>query len=122
MPESKNIYLKQARIKGFRTIKNTTAKFENGLNIIIGKNGVGKSNFFKILNQGLKFDLSTIKNPKPVEIDLSFDSYGEEIKINEKIELKTISNNHGKNSISRTLEYKQKYSLSINNKIIGSNK
>ena len=45
-----NSYLTRARLKGYRNIRDTEATFENGLNIIIGPNGCGKSNFLWLLN------------------------------------------------------------------------
>ncbi len=44
-----NPYLSRARLKGYRNIRDTEATFENGLNIIIGPNGCGKSNFLWLL-------------------------------------------------------------------------
>ena len=45
-----NTYITRARLKGYRNIRDTEATFENGLNIIIGPNGCGKSNFLWLLN------------------------------------------------------------------------
>jgi putative ribosome biogenesis GTPase RsgA len=42
---AKKVYLKHVRLRGYRTILDTRIDLEPGLNIIIGKNGVGKSNF-----------------------------------------------------------------------------
>lgn len=50
---TKNGYIKNIKIKGFKSIKDIDLKLEP-LNIIIGSNGVGKTNFihaFKFLNQ-----------------------------------------------------------------------
>lgn len=48
-----SLYLKSAYIEGFRSIKELDIDFEKGLNILIGKNGVGKSNLLKILDLAL---------------------------------------------------------------------
>lgn len=45
----RGIYLKKAHLQGFRTIQNTQVSFCPGLNIIIGKNGIGKTNFMEFL-------------------------------------------------------------------------
>lgn len=51
-------YLQKAKLSGFKSIKNTEAEFNSGLNIIIGKNAVGKTNFLKFLDAvvGRKYD------------------------------------------------------------------
>ncbi len=52
------LYLKQVRLQGYRTIQDTQMDFEPGLNIIIGKNGVGKSNFLLYLKTAIDFKIS----------------------------------------------------------------
>lgn len=42
-------YLKRVTINDFKSIKNLKVNFKKGLNIIIGKNSVGKSNFLNAL-------------------------------------------------------------------------
>lgn len=48
-----NIYIKNAKLKGYKSIKEVDIDLENGLNIIIGKNGSGKTNFLSFLNMSL---------------------------------------------------------------------
>lgn len=43
-------YLKQVRVRNYRSIQDTKVDFKPGLNIIIGKNGAGKTNFLNIAN------------------------------------------------------------------------
>lgn len=52
------IYLQQAKLNGFRTIKDIDINFHRDLNIIIGKNAVGKTNFLTFLYHvlNLKYD------------------------------------------------------------------
>lgn len=45
-----NNYLKEVQLSGYKTIKNTSIDFAPGLNIIIGRNGVGKTNFIEFLH------------------------------------------------------------------------
>ncbi len=47
LPE--HAYLKSVKVKGFRTLKDSEVEFVSGLNIIIGENGVGKSNLLDIV-------------------------------------------------------------------------
>jgi len=51
------VFLRQATLKGYRTVKNTKIDFKPGLNIVIGQNGVGKSNFLHYLRNSLSFDI-----------------------------------------------------------------
>jgi len=57
-PVSDYLYLQSVDIKEYRTIKDCSVDFQPGLNIIIGKNGVGKTNFMNALNQGINFTFS----------------------------------------------------------------
>lgn len=54
--EPSNVYLKTARIKDFRTIKNAKLDFSPNLNIIIGKNGAGKTNLATAISNHLDID------------------------------------------------------------------
>ncbi|KIO78533.1 hypothetical protein TH53_03240 [Pedobacter lusitanus] len=56
MPENKNrfsLFLNKLHFKGFKSIEDLTVKLNPGLNIIIGKNGAGKSNFFEFLDSAI---------------------------------------------------------------------
>ena len=44
-----NFHIKSAKLNGYRNIRNTKTEFCEGLNIIIGPNGCGKSNFLWFL-------------------------------------------------------------------------
>jgi predicted ATP-dependent endonuclease of OLD family len=46
-------YLQRAHIKDFRSIRDAAAEFKPGLNIIIGANGSGKTNFVRCIQNGL---------------------------------------------------------------------
>lgn len=60
MDNKTGIYLKHARLRGFRTVRDTSVDFQPGLNIIIGKNGAGKSNFLHYLKTSLGFNVQSI--------------------------------------------------------------
>lgn len=48
-----NTYIKTAKLQGYRTLKDVKVNFSPGLNIIIGKNGSGKTNFMSFFNDCL---------------------------------------------------------------------
>jgi len=52
----KSLYLKHASITGFRSISDMEIVLEKGLNILIGKNGSGKSNLLFILKEVLRYN------------------------------------------------------------------
>lgn len=44
-----NIFLKEIEVDNFKSLKNSKITLQNGLNIIIGKNGAGKSNMLEFI-------------------------------------------------------------------------
>jgi len=44
-------YIKQVHLSGYKSIKNVNCEFEEGLNIVIGNNGSGKSNLLKFIDK-----------------------------------------------------------------------
>jgi predicted ATP-dependent endonuclease of OLD family len=59
-------YIKSVNLKGYKTIRDLSATFNPGLNIIIGKNGGGKTNFMTFLNNALTSNTNAL-------LDTSFD-------------------------------------------------
>ena len=51
-------YIKDVRLSGYKSIKNVTCEFDQGLNIIIGNNGSGKSNLLEFVYKIVKRDYS----------------------------------------------------------------
>ncbi len=45
------LYLKNVYLDNYKTINKFSTEFKDGLNIIIGKNGSGKTNFFEYMNK-----------------------------------------------------------------------
>lgn len=60
MPEK--LYLQRAELSGFRTIKDVSVDFKDGLNIIIGKNAAGKTNFLNFLYKSITFSYKDLYN------------------------------------------------------------
>ncbi|CAN5295162.1 hypothetical protein BH09BAC1_BH09BAC1_28120 [soil metagenome] len=49
--ETPRLYLTDVNLKGYKSIKDTQATFNEGINIIIGPNGSGKTNFLEYLDK-----------------------------------------------------------------------
>jgi len=49
--ETPRLYLTDVHLKGYKSIKDTQATFNEGINIIIGPNGSGKTNFLEFLEK-----------------------------------------------------------------------
>jgi predicted ATP-dependent endonuclease of OLD family len=52
--EELRLYLTNAHLKGFKSIEDVKIDFKKGLNILIGKNAAGKSNFLECLCQSFE--------------------------------------------------------------------
>ncbi|SDI19455.1 AAA family ATPase [Mucilaginibacter sp. P25] len=53
--ERPRVYLNKVHLKGYKSIEDVTIDFQKGLNILIGKNGAGKSNFLEMINLAIGF-------------------------------------------------------------------
>ncbi|CAN5918534.1 hypothetical protein BH11BAC7_BH11BAC7_08350 [soil metagenome] len=66
-----NYNLSHVDLKGFRSIKDLSAEFNPGLNIIIGKNGSGKTNLVNFLSDVINFSFGDYIN---IEAALKYQS------------------------------------------------
>lgn len=82
-PADQPYYLQRAHIKDFRSIRDAVVEFKPGLNIIIGPNGSGKTNFVR----GVENTLTKPKYDFNGKTELKF--IGEDIL---QVEAKTINN------------------------------
>lgn len=57
-----NQLLKSVKLSGYKTIKDFNIELEPGLNILIGKNSAGKSNFLNFLYKIMSLNLNDITN------------------------------------------------------------
>ena len=57
-----NKVIDSAELSGYKTIKDLKVEFEEGLNILIGKNSSGKSNYLDFLYYNLSFNFYKLNN------------------------------------------------------------
>ena len=55
-------YISKVHLKGYKSIKDLEIDFKPGLNIIIGPNGSGKTNFLEWLDKAFSLNVENIKN------------------------------------------------------------
>ncbi len=82
-----NAFIKKVHLKGFKSIKDLEVTLNNGLNIIIGPNGSGKTNFVDFLSALLKLN-SIIKSNQPYFSSIIFQSEKIEFKVEKVYEKK----------------------------------
>jgi AAA15 family ATPase/GTPase len=102
-----SLFLKKVNLSGYKSIEDVSVDFYPGLNIIIGKNAAGKTNFLRFLNRCLSFDFEEFSN---FSSKLTFQN-GKSIEINSSINLKLdelISENRIKPKIDTTLLIEKK--------------
>lgn len=77
---NERLYLESVSLGGYKSIKDTSVDFNKGLNIIIGKNAAGKTNFLTFLYRQLCFNYDGLssffsklnfKNGRSLSVDLT---------------------------------------------------
>lgn len=58
--EKKNTFLQHVSLKNYKSIKDVEIDFKPGLNIIIGKNASGKTNFVNGLDKILNYEYNEL--------------------------------------------------------------
>lgn len=103
------LYLKEVKLSGYKSIENVQIEFQKGINIIIGKNAAGKTNFLNFLNKCISLDFQDLSN---FNSHLLFQN-GKNITIetNNNIELEDLFDKSNLNSKTESV-------LKINNKPI----
>lgn len=111
--ERPRVYLNKVQLKGYKSIEDVTIDFQKGLNILIGKNGAGKSNFLEFINLSISFR-ENLKIPfQYVQLEfISDDDYTFKIEYEKKFQ-------RGKEHFLDSAELSEKFY--INNKIAFDN-
>ena len=94
--ENDSLFLKEVFLSGYKSINNVNIEFQRGLNIIIGKNAAGKTNFLSFLNNCLSLEFQDLNNFSSL---LSFEN-GKNITIetNKNIAIEDLFKNSNLNS------------------------
>ncbi len=66
------MFLKNITINNYKSIQKATVGFEPGLNIVIGKNGAGKSNLLEFIREFVSFHVIAGRVPKNFNLDYLF--------------------------------------------------
>ncbi len=82
-----NAFIKNVHLKGYKSVKDLKVRLNNGLNIIIGPNGSGKTNFVEFLSDLLELN-STIKSNQSYFSSITFQSEKIEFKVEKVYEKK----------------------------------
>lgn len=115
-----NLYLKRAKLSGYKSIIDTDISFKDGLNIIIGKNAAGKTNFLKFLFEVLYFSFNDLIS---FSSELSFEgSQRLQINSNTKIKQKEFINTTriSKSEVDTTITVNKKTTRTDHNQNIDS--
>jgi ABC-type multidrug transport system ATPase subunit len=104
-----NAFIKNVHLKGFKSIKDLEVRLNNGLNIIIGPNGSGKTNFVDFVDALLKFD-NKPKSQQQYSASIIGKNSESEFEIKEIYEIK-------ENNLQLDIEGNSEILLLIDNKI-----
>jgi len=111
--DTQPLYLEKVKLSGYKSIENVEVDFMPGLNIIIGKNAAGKTNFLEFLNRSLEADFKGL---------ISFDSnLGFNVSNNEVL-MKSYSSYDKKDLAKDLFNPKTNTLVFLNNKQITSEK
>lgn len=96
---NETLYLKEVKLSGYKSIEDVEVEFQKGINIIIGKNAAGKTNFLSFLNKCLSLDfqdlndfnsLLSLQNGKNITIEtnknIELEDLFEKSNLNSKVE------------------------------------
>lgn len=68
-------YIKRVHLKGYKSIRDVTISFERGLNVIIGANGSGKTNFFEFLDAAFATNFNILFKERKFEVEIGAKPY-----------------------------------------------
>ena len=79
-----NAFIKHLHLKGFKSIVDLEVSLQNGLNVVIGANGSGKTNFVEFLKYALRGNRSE-ELKQPYSFNVLFETAEGDVKIEEHL-------------------------------------
>ena len=70
MEQEESAYITSVNLKGYKSIRDVSVTLNKGLNILIGANGSGKTNFMEFLDAACKSDFELLLNERKVEFEI----------------------------------------------------
>ena len=80
MEQEQAAFISAVHLKGYKSIRDVAVDLKQGLNIIIGANGSGKTNFLEFLDAVYRSDYKRFINGKKIEVDIKSQPYSVNIK------------------------------------------
>ena len=113
------IYISRVHLKGYKSIRDTEVGFMSGLNIIIGPNGSGKTNFLAFLKNAIRRDFLEIGNFEvQIETTIGEGYYWKKVKKGDKVLIEAKGKKMLSNQINSKLLVEGK--VLINKEVIDS--
>ena len=119
MDMENKIYISRVHLKGYKSIRDTEVGFMSGLNIIIGPNGSGKTNFLAFLKNAIRRDFLEIGNFEvQIETTIGEGYYWKKVKKGDKVLIEAKGKKMLSNQINSKLLVEGK--VLINKEVIDS--
>ncbi len=80
MNQEQSAHITSLHLKGYKSIRDLSVDLKQGLNIIIGGNGSGKTNFLEFLDAAYRSDFGLLLNGRKVESDIKGEPYSVKMK------------------------------------------
>ncbi len=70
MEQEESAYITSVHLKGYKSIRDVSVTLNKGLNILIGANGSGKTNFLEFLDAAYRSDYDVLLNGRKFEVEI----------------------------------------------------
>ncbi|WP_133271526.1 AAA family ATPase [Hymenobacter radiodurans] len=112
--EAKTLYLESAKLKGYKSIVDVEIDFLPGLNILIGRNGSGKTNLLTLLSKIISLEFDNLS-----ELDGKIKLYGNErFDMNFNKSPHIIEENASASEFNSRIEFNTNFRISSGRKLV----